>query len=211
MWQHAYDLDSESSFGGSTYISDSHDAWCIWDIELELAEDNPNEQTPISDVASLIHNKPTKQNPLRMEEQRTTQSQKEHLRTRRIENQSKKKSHPVRKVYRARKGKPLMDMMDMMDTVIGTQSKSTLVKEPKLYSIVDSPNAAMMLIQNGNIAKAVWSETSIELFQPDPTTLGDDEIVVRPPAWLFEHVDPSFRDEILKGIDNLAYDFSLRL
>ena len=106
MWQHAYDLYSESSLGDS--YSDRDGAWLLWDIELELAEDDPNEQTPMSEIGSFLRRKPMKQNPLRTEEQRTTQSQKEHIRTRRINNQSRKKSHPVRKIYAARKGKALM-------------------------------------------------------------------------------------------------------
>tara|TARA_B100000519_G_C13907689_1_gene280674 strand:+ start:56 stop:316 length:261 start_codon:yes stop_codon:yes gene_type:complete len=84
----------------------------MWDIELELAAEDPNEMSDISDVASLMHRKTMKQNPLRTEEQRTMQSQQEHLRTKRINNQSRKKSHPVRKMHRACKGKALMDMLD---------------------------------------------------------------------------------------------------
>ena len=63
----------------------------------ELLEDDPNEWSAISDGAPLMCRK-------------THARKKEHLRTKRIDDQPRKKGRPVLKMHLPRKGKALMEM-----------------------------------------------------------------------------------------------------
>ena len=66
-------------------------------IAPEPLEDDPNEWSAISDGAPLMCRK-------------THARKKEHLRTKRIDNQPRKKGRPVLKMHLPRKGKALMEM-----------------------------------------------------------------------------------------------------
>ena len=66
-------------------------------IAPESLEDDPNEWSAISDGAPLMCRK-------------THARKKEHLRTKRIDNQPRKKGRPVLKMHLPRKGKALMEM-----------------------------------------------------------------------------------------------------
>ena len=63
----------------------------------EPLEDDPNEWSAISDVAPLMCRK-------------THARKKEHLRTKRIDNQPRKKGRPVLKMHLPRKGKAQMEL-----------------------------------------------------------------------------------------------------
>ena len=66
-------------------------------IAPEPLEDDPNEWSAISDGAPLMCRK-------------THARKKEHLRTKKIDNQPRKKGRPVLKMHLPRKGKALMEM-----------------------------------------------------------------------------------------------------